>query len=241
MKCNIFGVNFDNITMAEAVAAGTALAEQGGFHYIVTPNPELVNLAQADEEYRRILNGADLVLPDGVGIVYAARILGTPLKERVPGIDVASRLLENLADSGRRLFLLGAKPGVAEKAEANLKEKYPGLVICGVHDGYFQDDAEPADDIRRVGADVVFVCLGAPKQEKWIAQYGPRTGARLMIGLGGVLDVYAGNVKRAPELWQKLGLEWAYRLACQPSRIGRMAQLPLFLVKAAAERGRNRT
>ena len=137
-----------------------------------------------------------------------------------------------------RLFLLGAKPGVAEQAGENLKKRYPDLLLCGTHDGYFQTDDPVVDQIRAARADVVFVCLGAPKQERWMAQYGPETGAHLMVGLGGVLDVYAGHVKRAPEIWQKLGLEWCYRLLHQPSRLGRMAKLPLFLLEAAREKGK---
>lgn len=232
MRNEIMGVTFDNVTLEEAIAQGEKLAAGPGFSYVVTPNPEIVNLAREAEDYREILNGAGLVLPDGIGVVYAAKILGCPLKSRVPGIDFATGLLARMEISGGRLFLLGAKPGVAEQAAENLKKEYPGLTICGTHDGYFQDSAPVVEAIREAKADVVFVCLGAPKQERWMAQYGPETGAHLMAGLGGVLDVYAGNVKRAPVFWQKLGLEWAYRLAHQPSRIGRMAKLPLFLVDA---------
>lgn len=226
------GVGFDDLTLEEAVAAGEKLAQGPGFSYVVTPNPEIVDLARADAGYRDLLNGAGLVLPDGIGVVYAAKLLGRPLKGRVPGIDFATGLLDRLAKNGGKLFLLGAKPGVAEQAAARLKAAHPGLVICGVNDGYFKDSAPVVEKIKEAAADVVFVCLGAPKQEKWMAQYGPETGAHLMAGLGGALDVYAGNVKRAPALWQKLGLEWAYRLVHQPSRIGRMAKLPLFLVDA---------
>ena len=176
-----------------------------------------------------------LVLPDGIGVVYAAKLLGRPLQGRVPGIDFAAGLLAKLEESGGRLFLLGAKPGVAEQAAENLKKIHPKLILCGTNDGYFQDSAPVVEKIKASNADVVFVCLGAPKQERWMAQYGPATGAHLMVGLGGVLDVYAGNVKRAPAAWQKLGLEWLYRLVHQPSRLGRMAKLPLFLVDAMKE------
>ena len=238
MRTDIMGVTFDDLTLAEAVAAGEDLAKGPGFSYVVTPNPEIVNLARADESYRDLLNGASLVLPDGIGVVYAARILGTPLKGRVPGIDFATSLVDRLAKSGGRLFLLGARPGVAKQAAENLKAAHPGLVICGTNDGYFQDSAPVVEKIRAAGADVVFVCLGAPKQERWMAQHGPETGAHLMAGLGGVLDVYAGNVKRASAAWQRLGMEWAYRLLKQPSRIGRMAKLPLFLVDARRQRGK---
>lgn len=235
MRNEIMGVSFDDLTLEEAVRTGEALAEGPDFSYVVTPNPEIVNMARQAEDYKTILNQAALVLPDGIGVVYAARILGRPLKGRVPGIDFASGLLDRLKGTRRRLFLLGAKPGVAEQAAENLKQRYPGLVICGTHDGYFQDAGPVVEAIRAAEADVVFVCLGAPKQERWMARYGPQTGAHLMVGLGGVLDVYAGNVKRAPEVWQKAGMEWLYRLLHQPSRFGRMAKLPLFLVEAARE------
>lgn len=238
VRKEIMGVSFDDVTLEEAVAAGEKLAARPGFSYVVTPNPEIVNMARQAEDYGKILNEAGLVLPDGIGVVHAAKILGTPLKGRVPGIDFASGLVARLAETGGKLFLLGAKPGVAEQAAANLKQRHPALIICGTHDGYFQDSGPVVEAIQKAQADVVFVCLGAPKQERWMAQYGPKTGAHLMVGLGGVLDVYAGNVKRAPEIWQKLGLEWCYRLLHQPSRLGRMAKLPLFLVAAAKEKGK---
>lgn len=232
------GVTFDNLTLEEAVAAGAELAQRPGLSYVVTPNPEIVNAARQAKDYQAILNAADLVLPDGIGVIYAAKLLGTPLTERVPGIDFSAGLMAELAVTGGRLYLLGGKPGVAEQAAENLKQRYPGLTICGTHDGYFQDNEAVAEEIRAAQAQVVFVCLGAPKQELWISRYGPATGAQLMVGLGGALDVYAGNVKRAPEGWQKLGLEWFYRLLHQPSRFGRMAKLPLFLVQAAGQKGK---
>lgn len=234
------GVTFDDVTLEEAVAAGEALAAGPGFSYVVTPNPEIVAMARQTETYREILNGAGLVLPDGIGVVHAAKILGTPLKGRVPGIDFASALVERLARSGLRLFLLGAKPGVAELAAANLKDAHPGLIVCGTHDGYFREDGPVVEEIRAAAADVVFVCLGAPKQELWMVEHGPATGAHLMVGLGGSLDVFAGVVERAPEGFQRLGLEWLYRLAKEPKRIGRMAKLPLVLVQAAGARLRGK-
>ena len=240
VRTEIMGVTFDNVTLEEAVRKGSELAEGPGFSYVVTPNPEIVNLARADESYRDLLNGAGLVLPDGIGVIKAANILGRPMKERVPGIDFASGLLAEMDKTGGRLFLLGAKPGVAEQAAENLKASYPGLVICGTNDGYFKEDAPVVEKIRAAKPDVAFVCLGFPRQERWMARFGPETGAHLMIGLGGALDVFSGNTKRAPKIWQKLNLEWAYRLVHEPSRIGRMAKLPLFLVDAKKERKKER-
>ncbi len=236
MKTDVLGVNVDNVTLAEAIDAGAALLQEEGFHYMVTPNPEFILSARKNEAFRTVLNGADLSLPDGIGVVYAARILGRPLKGRAPGVDFAQGLMARMAKTGDKLFLLGAKPGVAEQAAENLRQAHPGLNICGCHDGYFKEDPPVIEAIRAAGADVVFVCLGAPKQELWMASNGPKTGARLAVGLGGCLDVFAGNVQRAPEAWQKAGLEWLYRLIKEPSRIGRMAKLPLILVDALGAR-----
>ena len=236
MRTDILGVAFDNTTMDEAVGRAMSLLEQEGPHLVVTPNPEIVRLAQSDREFAGLIAGADLVLPDGVGIIYAAKILGRPLKARVPGVDFASALMDAMAKTGKRLFLLGAKPGVAEEAARRLAGQHPGLIVCGTHDGYFQEDAPVVQAIRAARADVVFVCLGAPKQEKWAAAHGADTGARLFVGLGGSLDVFAGQVERAPEGWQKLGLEWLYRTIRQPSRLKRVAKLPLFLCSAVGAR-----
>lgn len=236
MKKDILGVMIDDLTVSEAVEAGARLLDEPGAHYVVTPNPEFLLSAKQDEAFRQVLNQADLALPDGIGVVYAAKILGRPLKSRCPGVDFAQGLMSVLAQNGKKLFLLGAKPGVAEKAAGNLVRNYPGLVICGTHNGYFKEDAPVVEEIRASGADVVFVCLGAPKQEFWMSRNASAAGVSLAVGLGGCLDVFAGNVRRAPEAWQKAGLEWLYRLIGEPSRFGRMARLPLVLVDALAAR-----
>ncbi len=231
---------FDDLTREEAVQAGAKLLEEDKFHYVVTPNPEFILAAGKDEEFRRVLNSADLVLADGIGVVYSAKIKGTPLKGRVPGIEFAADMLSCLSQRGGRLYLLGAKPGVAEEAGRRIVEQYPGVTLCGAQDGYFQDEEAALLKVAAARPDLLFVCLGAPKQEKWMARWGKHTGARLAIGLGGALDVFAGRAERAPESWRKLGLEWAYRLKKEPQRAGRMAKLPLVLVKAAGERLKKR-
>ena len=236
MRIDVLGVGFDNLTMAEAVEAGAALLDAPGTHYAVTPNPEIVEICRKDPDAMAAVNGADLVLPDGIGIVKGAAMLGTPLKEKTPGIEFAAGLMERMAASGRSLYLLGAKPGVAEEAARRLREKYSGLVIAGTHDGYFQEDGPVTEAIRQSGADAVFVCLGAPRQELWMARHGAETGARLLCGLGGSLDVFAGVVKRAPKFWSDHGLEWFYRLCQNPGRIGRMMKLPLFLIHVGRAR-----
>jgi len=238
MRIDVLGVGFDNVTMAEAVDRALALLHGEGTHYVVTPNPEIVEVCRENLAAKIAVNEADLVLPDGIGVIKGAAMLGTPLKEKTPGIEFAGHLLERMAGEGLSLYLLGAKPGVAEAAAKNLAERYPGLVIAGTHDGYFKEDAPVAEAIRQSGADVVFVCLGAPKQELWMRKNGPATGARLLCGLGGSLDVFAGVVERAPKFWSDHGLEWFYRLCKEPRRIGRMMKLPLFLVHVKQEKRR---
>ena len=237
MRINVLGVGFDNVTMEEALARGRELLDAPGAHYVVTPNPEIVETCRADDEAMAAVNGADLVLPDGIGVIYGAKILKTPLKERVPGIEFGTAMLEYCARSGKSVFFLGAKPGVAEQAAENLKVRFPGLIVAGTKDGYFKDDAAAAEAIRASGAQMALVCLGAPKQEKFMAAYGEATGARLLLGLGGSLDVFAGVAQRAPEFYVKHNLEWFYRLIKNPSRVGRMMKLPLFLVHVVGKKG----
>lgn len=238
MRVDVLGVGFDNVTMDEAVARGMELVCGEGTHYVVTPNPEIVEVCRENPAARDAVNSADLVLPDGIGVVKGAAMLGTPLKEKTPGIEFAAGLMGKMAQQDKSLYLLGAKPGVAELAGKRLVQRYPGLRIAGTHDGYFKEDGPVVDAIRQSGADVVFVCLGAPKQELWMAKNGPATGAHLLCGLGGSLDVFAGVVERAPKFWSDHGLEWFYRLCKEPRRIGRMMKLPLFLVHVKQEKRR---
>ena len=242
MRIDVMGVGFDSLTMDEAVARARDLMAERRAAYVVTPNPEIVMLCRDDPAAMQAVQGADLVLPDGIGVIYGAKILGTPLRAKLPGIDFASALMAQMGQEGKSVFLLGAKPGVAEEAAAKIVEQHPKIVICGTHDGYFKESDPVAREVAAAQPDLLFVCLGAPKQEKWIARFGLLTGAKMAIGLGGALDVFAGNVERAPEKWQKMGMEWAYRLSREPKRFGRMAKLPLVLVKAAGQRvtGRRR-
>jgi len=236
VRINVLGVGFDNITLREAVDRGMELLRSEGCHYVVTPNPEIVEVCREDADAKAAVNGAALVLPDGIGVIKGAAMLGTPLKERTPGIEFAALLIERMAEEGMSLYLLGAKPGVAELAAQKLTEKNPGLKIAGVHDGYFTDDTAVVEAIRESGADCVFVCLGAPKQEKWMKKNGAATGAKLLCGLGGSIDVFAGTVARAPKFWRDHNLEWFYRLCKDPRRLGRMMKLPLFLVHIRQEK-----
>lgn len=228
---NILGVSFHNITLKDAVDLAIEQIRTGKKGYVVTPNPEIVYQTLEDPTFRDMINRASLVLPDGIGVIYAARILRVPLAHKIPGIDFADALMYRMSQEGMRLFLLGAKPGVADQAACNLQKKYPGLIIAGTQDGYFQDDQQAIDAIRAAGgADVLFTCLGAPKQERFMANHLNEMPITLACGLGGSLDVFAGTVQRAPEFFIRLNLEWFYRLCHQPSRIGRMMKLPLFLL-----------
>lgn len=238
MRIDVLGVGFDNCTREEAVAWSMEALDASTCRYVVTPNPEIVETCREDEALRAVVNAADLVLPDGIGVIYGARLLGTPLRGRVPGIEYAQALMERMGEEGRTLFLLGARPGYAEQAAEKLEAACPGLRVVGTNDGYFQEDAAVVEKIRRSGAEAVFVCLGSPKQEHWMARYGRDTGAKLLVGLGGSLDVFSGNVRRAPPVFRRLGLEWLYRLIKEPRRIGRMMRLPLFLVHVVQEKGK---
>ena len=227
-RIDIMGVGFDNLDLSGAVDFAYGLID-GKSHRIVTPNSEIVYAARDDKALQDVLNASDLVVPDGIGVVLASKILRRKLKCKVAGIELGEALVKRMAEKGKSLFLLGAKPGVADEAAAKLQEKYPGLVIAGVHDGYFKEDEGPVSAINNSGADVCFVCLGAPKQEMWMAKNGEVLNC-LMLGLGGSLDIFAGNVQRAPKIFIKLGLEWFYRLCKEPWRIGRMMALPKFLL-----------
>jgi len=220
---SILGVQFHAVTKQQAVELAMSKIRSRQKGYVVTPNPEIVDLCRHDEKFMGVVNHATLVLPDGIGIIYAAKILGEKLHGKVAGIEFAESLVAAMAKENMRLYLLGAK--------------YPGLVLAGTHDGYFSDPQEVVDSINAAGgADVVFVCLGAPKQEKFIADNMDDIHSTLFCGLGGSLDVFAGVAKRAPDIFIKLGLEWFYRLLKQPSRIGRMMKLPKFLLIVIKER-----
>lgn len=238
----ILNIPIDRLTMAQTVAHILALMSEPRLHQIATPNPEFVMAAQTDAEFRRILNQADMCLPDGIGLVWASRWLGQPIPERVPGSELVYQLAEAAAASSFSLFLLGAAPGVAEQAGAILQTRYPGLKIAGTYAG----SPAPTEDeaichrINQSGAELLYVAYGAPKQDKWIDRNrGRLTTVRVAIGVGGALDFMTGKRIRAPRWLQKLGLEWLYRLWQEPWRWRRMLALPRF-VGAVLVRGRKK-
>ncbi len=228
---NILGVHVNKYTMDEAVALASLYLDEEGFNMIFTPNSEILLYASNNPEFANVLNSADMVIPDGIGVVYGAKILGNPISERVAGFDLVCTLLPIMEKKGKSLYLLGAKPGVAEAAAENLLKQYPNLKIAGTHDGYFDNDDEVIDDINKKSPDFLMVCLGFPKQENWIYNNRERLNVKLAIGAGGCLDVFAGTVQRAPEFYCNHGIEWLYRLIKQPSRFMRMLALPKFGLK----------
>ncbi len=236
MKTDVLGVHYDNLTMEEAVQRGRSILEGKKTCYCVTPNAEMAYEALHDEAFRKLLNGAELVLPDGAGVVLGAKILKTPLKQKVAGIEFAQNMLPVMEALGSKLFLLGSKPGVAELAAEKMLKKHPKLIICGIADGYFKDEAEIVEKINRSEADALYVCLGAPKQEYFMYSHRKELRVKLMCGLGGTLDGIAGTVKRAPKWMIRLQLEWLYRLIKEPRRFKRMLRLPKFILAAMKKR-----
>ena len=230
-KVNILGFGVDRITLYEALQKVEAFLKEDRLHLVVTANPEIIMLARQDEQFAKILQQADLVTADGIGLVIGAKILGKSLPERVTGIDLSSGIFRLAQDRGWSFYLLGGKPGVAEEAAAKLIDLHPGLKLTGWHHGYFQDSEPILKEIEGKRPDILLVALGMGRQEKWIREHAQRLPVRLAIGVGGSLDVYAGHVQRAPRLFQRFGLEWLYRLIKQPSRLGRMMILPIFLWK----------
>lgn len=234
----ILGVKIHQVTNETAYNRFLTLMEEPKFSMICTPNTEIVMVAQHDAELKEVLQDADLVIPDGIGLIYASKIHQLGLTERVTGIDTMERILKYANNTKKSIYLFGGKPGIAEKAAEKMKETYPNIQIKGIRDGYYKKEEEDKiiDHINEVKPDLLFVALGAPKQEKWIYQHRKILNVKVAMGVGGALDVWAGAAKRAPGIFQKLHLEWFYRLAKEPTRIGRMMSLPKFMIKVLISR-----
>lgn len=229
-KVNILGVNVDMVTIPQATERIMGFFNEDRLHSVFTPNSEIIMQAYRDTEFADLLNSADLLTADGIGVVYASKILKKPISERAAGYDIAVKVLEKINYTDHKLFLFGGKPGVADIAKEKLLKKYTDLNIVGCRNGYFKEEDE-ADIVRQInesGADILFVCLGAPKQEKWIDAHKNELNVKVAMGIGGSLDVFAGTAERAPEFFCKTGLEWFYRLCKEPWRAKRMADLPKF-------------
>lgn len=234
----LFGMKVHVVNLESAQAQFEALVNSEGGKMIFTPNPEFVMKAQDDEAFMTVLNEGDLVVPDGIGIVLASKFHKLGISERVPGIELVSKMLEYAAQNSKTVYLFGGKPEVPALAAQNMVAKYPGLKIVGMADGYVDEQGMNAvlEDIRSKAPDIVLVALGAPKQEKWIYDNRHHMNAKVAMGVGGSLDVWAGTVKRAPKFFQKFALEWLYRLLKQPTRFMRMMVLPKFMIRVILTR-----
>ena len=240
-KLSIMGVRINNISMNEVLKLAEQKIKNDEKYIIYTPNTEIIMMCQKDEEFLNIMNKSNINVPDGVGLIYAGKIKKFPLKEKVAGYDLSINLLKMADEKGLKLYAVGGRPGVAEAAMQNIQKKYPGIKIVGAHHGYFkgthlgefghEEEIAVIEDINRHKPHILFVGFGAKKQEQWIDYNKDLINANVIIGNGGTLDGLAGIVKRAPDIFINLGLEWLYRLIKEPKRITRQIVLPVFMFK----------
>jgi len=228
----ILGVRVDKVDMMDALCHVDSFIQGDGFHHIITLNAEIIYQAQFNQSLKELINSADLVTPDGSGIVWAAGYLGEPVPERVTGIDLMMELCKQAHHNGWKIFLLGGAPGVADEAADNLRAQYSNINIVGTHHGYFNETEEGRvfEQVRQAEPDLIFVALGAPRQEFWIREHKEKLPVKIAVGVGGSFDVVSGRVKRAPVWMQRLKLEWLARLIKEPWRFKRMLSLPKFVL-----------
>ncbi|OON97361.1 MAG: N-acetylmannosaminyltransferase [Epulopiscium sp. Nele67-Bin005] len=234
-KITIMDIKIDKVTMNDAVEIFHHFLKTDKLRTICTPNPEIIMQSKENAPLKNFVNSADLVLPDGIGVVIASKILPCgSLPERVAGYDFVQKTMQTSKNKAHKYYFFGGKPEVAQIAANNMRQKYPQIDVVGTHDGYFSDEDTQniIDDINNSGANILLVALGSPKQELWILENGHKfTNLKVVIGVGGSLDVMAGVVKRAPKIFQQFGCEWLYRLISEPKRAKRMLVLPVFLVQ----------
>lgn len=245
-KISIFGVNIFNIDFKEACSIVDSFLKEDKMHKIFTPNTEIVMEAKKNTEIKNIINSGDLVIADGIGLIYGSKMRKKPLKERVTGFDISMEMINMAEKEGYSLYLLGAKPGVAERASENLKRQYKNLKVVGFHDGYFKgthigmknhpEEIKVINELNELKPDIIFLGLGFPKQELWIEENADKLKSKIIIGNGGVIDILSGDMKRAPKIFIKLNLEWFYRLITNPSRIKRQMNIPKFLISVMSDK-----
>jgi len=230
---NVLGIKFDSVTMDEALETCLKFLNGKDPKSIYTVNPEIVMKGKEDESFKKVVNDGDLVIADGIGVVIASKIIKKPLPERVAGYDLVQNIFRKIKNTELTVYFFGAAPGVAEQAKKNMMNLYNGLKIIGTHSGYYnlEEEKKMIEEIKKLKPDLLLVGLGAPKQEKWIDKHINELGVKVCIGVGGSFDVMSGNVKRAPKIFIKLGLEWFYRLITQPTRFVRMLKIPMFLIE----------
>ena len=238
-RARVVGCSIDRLDMDQTLARCEELIESGEYAQHLCINAAKAVAARDDAELRAIIDRCEVVSADGQAVVWASRILGDPLPTRVAGIDLMQRLLERAEARGYRVFILGATPEVLERAAERIRARHPRIALVGMRDGYFleADDAAVAAEVAAARPDILFVAMPSPRKEHWLGRYGPGLGVPFVMGVGGSVDVIAGVTKRAPALWQKLGLEWAYRLLQEPRRLmGRYARTNLrFMYLVARE------
>jgi N-acetylglucosaminyldiphosphoundecaprenol N-acetyl-beta-D-mannosaminyltransferase len=220
-EVRILGIRTRNLTMAEAIEWIHARLAGGAQSQVCFVNPDCANISMRNAEYRRVLDGSELVLADGIGLKIAGKLLGTPIKQNVNGTDLFPRLMQSLEGSGRSVYLLGARPGVADLVAEWIRKNAPGTEIAGARDGYFREDetGTVTAGIRASGAGLLLVAFGAPRQDVWIAQHLRETGVQVAMGVGGLFDFYSGRIPRAPVWMREIGMEWLYRFAQEPRRM----------------------
>lgn len=222
-KVTLFGVPIDNLTMAETLDRIEAMIRSGGAHQHVVVNVDKIVKLDRDPQLRAAILDCDLINADGQPIVWASRLLGRPLKERVTGVDLFAALIARSAERGFRPFLLGARQEVVECVAAILRARHPQLELAGFRNGYWQPDEEAAvvAQVRAARPDVLFVAMGSPKKELFLRRWKDELRVPFVMGVGGTFDVVAGVVQRAPVWMQRCGLEWFYRLLQEPGRMWR--------------------
>lgn len=229
-RLKIYNVVFDNITLEEAARKAKLMIQDYSWQYITGTNANLLRIARKNMEYRNAINEADMSLADGYGVICVSHILGIPLVERVSCMDLLDILLPEIY--GIRIYILGGKPETVTRVKNIFESKYPNLILCGIHHGYFNNSEKIAREIAQCKPDLLLVCLGSPKQELWMAKYGKLTGAKLACGCGGWIDIISGRLKRAPKNWRKWNIEWAYRLIQEPWRFRRVCMSSFLLLIA---------
>jgi N-acetylglucosaminyldiphosphoundecaprenol N-acetyl-beta-D-mannosaminyltransferase len=231
----ILGVDIDNITLEEAGQITKRLIEKSNksCSLVVAPNVEFIMTAQKDEEFFNILKTAKLATPDSIGVIIGGKLQQKKFRERIPGQSYLRKVFEVGEKEGWTFYLLGGQGDIPKKAKEHLESIYPNAKIVGYHEGFFEEDSEDEviEEINRLQPNVLFVAMGAPKQEKWIYKNKDKLKVDIAAGQGGTFDYEAGNIKRAPVWMQKCGIEWLWRLIKEPKRIKRMTVLPIYLLK----------
>ncbi|MDT0124421.1 WecB/TagA/CpsF family glycosyltransferase [Paenibacillus sp. RRE4] len=235
---SIYGIPFSKLTMKETVQVLEEAVLSKQPHQVITANPIMVMAALENPAIMKVMKDAEMIVPDGTGVVWAAGYCGDPVAERVPGFELLHELLRVGENYRWGVYLLGSTPEVIQETAVRLQQQYPAIRIVGYRDGFFgsAEDEQVVTSIRKAAPDLLFVARGADTQEPWIHKHKHSLQVPVMMGVGGSFDVISGKSKRAPKLFQKLRLEWFYRLLREPSRAGRMLALPKFAVKVMRDK-----